>query len=421
MIFSRRAIQRCLDRLRLVLSSEKVDRLVYRLNTPSRDSLAAMWEVVTLESLSQLGEIKHEQPLSTGRKPDVVFIGNQVNFIADITTISDHGLDEISPQKELADQLTEMRKRLGIELQGMNLTIGNKIDRKKSGNKVSLKLPKRKYIRDFVSQKIEPVIKKQLADGDKPLSLIINDGETELELTIDLMSVPYDSSHHAVYDIPTIVDSNPLYNALKGKKNQLRDSQSTTGVIVCDGGSTTLAERISGVSTEEILRKYLRLNSSIDFVLLITVREKRSSPLNFHDVTRSVFAEILSQDTFEKNEELKRVFDEMIKKMPKPILMPVNAALRACEDKYPLGFHGGGRNLGDKHYFSLREMMEILSDSVDPKMARYSSEISTYFKKWLEDGCLPSSISLKENSENSSDTWIEVVVGKPDPAISPFK
>src|SRR3546814_5052610 len=72
-VFSRRAIQDRLDLLQDVLSYEQHAKLVDRLNLPGRDRLAAMWETVFLQALSQVVAIRHEVELPNGRRPDFEF------------------------------------------------------------------------------------------------------------------------------------------------------------------------------------------------------------------------------------------------------------------------------------------------------------------------------------------------------------
>jgi hypothetical protein len=87
-VFSRRAIQRCIDELREALSDGQLEGLVKRLNRVGRDRFATSWEVCLLHSLSRVGTVLHEVPLPGGRKPDISFTypgENAVGFIADVT------------------------------------------------------------------------------------------------------------------------------------------------------------------------------------------------------------------------------------------------------------------------------------------------------------------------------------------------
>jgi len=43
------------------------------------------------------------------------------------------------------------------------------------------------------------------------------------------------------------------------------------------------------------------------------------------------------------------------------------------------------------------------------------------FERWLMQGRLISSISVVKTDENDADDWLEIEVGDPDAAISPFR
>ena len=58
---------------------------------------------------------------------------------------------------------------------------------------------------------------------------------------------------------------------------------------------------------------------------------------------------------------LNSVFRAMIAKLPKPVMMPVNAALRAREADYDLRFHGGFRVTDKIIRVSSRELIEVLA------------------------------------------------------------
>src|SRR5690606_7787367 len=93
LIFARRAIQKRIEELRETLDQSSVDDLVARLNRIGKDRLAAMWEVVVLSGLAKIGILEHELPLRSGRRPDIRFSNPEVRFTADITSVSDSGLD----------------------------------------------------------------------------------------------------------------------------------------------------------------------------------------------------------------------------------------------------------------------------------------------------------------------------------------
>jgi hypothetical protein len=123
MIFTRRSLQRRLDELRATLGDAAVGGLAARLNRPGRDSLSAMWELVVLHGLARHGQVVSEQPLGSGRRPDVRFVNGNISFTADITTVSDEGLDEANPYQALSEEIEIAKKRLGLPIGGVDLRI----------------------------------------------------------------------------------------------------------------------------------------------------------------------------------------------------------------------------------------------------------------------------------------------------------
>lgn len=437
MIFARRAIQRRLEQLRTVIDAVAVSKLANRLNRPGKDRLAAMWEVVILHSLAPLGQIVNEAPLSSGRCPDIAFSNPLVSFVTDITAVSDEGLDDKNPYRELSNNLEKLKKRLGLKTGGIDLRIEANQEQTARGSKTSLRLPDKKRLSEFVREKIEPEFRRQITEGHSVLHLALEDEKASFKITIDPNS-RYSTCSFTAYDLPTIKDSNPLYNALRSKAGQLKGSGGFVGVIVGDGDTRILADRQnhwSTVSAREIADEFLRQNSSISFVLMLSVREEPASPFGLSHINKpdlKLHAELVFSKTQTLPDTLEPLFYEMIKNMPKPISMPVNAALRAQEAQYDLGHHGGYVLSNNRIKISAREVMELLAgrrtvgDMNSMRKWSLSTDegqkgIQNPFERWLIEGRLPSSITVLKTDENDLDDWIEIEIGEADPAITPFR
>jgi hypothetical protein len=435
-IFARRAIQRCLDELRTTLDTAAVDKLVDRLNRPGKDRLAAMWEVAILHSLAPLGVLVNESALVSGRCPDITFSDSAVSFVADITTVSDEGLDERNPYSEFSDEIEKVKNRLGLPIGGVDLRTEGWREKTARGTRTYLRLPPRKRLFEFMRQEVEPVLRQQIADGRKVLHVAFEDERAHFQITIDPARSPYSSGSFPSYDTPTIKDSNPLYNALRSKPKQLKGAGGLLGVIVGDGDTRTLADRQSHwseVTAQEIAQEFLRQNSSIGFVLLLSVREGLVGWSNVGRSDRKLHALLVLSKTQMIPESLQTLFVRMLQNMPKPVLMPVNAALRARETQYDWGHHGGGTLSGNRIKLSAREVMEVLAGrrTVKEMNSGWEWRLSTDeeragtmqnpFERWLMQGRLISSISVVKTDENDADDWLEIEVGDPDAAISPFR
>lgn len=436
MIYQRRALQRRLDELRAVFGSETIDNLAARLNRAGKDRIAAMWEVVVLHGLSKCGDLHNEVPLASGRRPDIEFQNGTLRFIADVTAVSDEGLDNDNPYHELSDLIEDAKRKLGLPIGGLHLRGHSKHDRTKRGSRTVLLLPARKKLHAFVQQTIVPQLREQIDAGNTVLHIEINDDDLGLDITINPAVSPYSSGSFAAYDVPKIKDRNPLYNALKAKADQLRGAEGLTGIVVGDGDCVALSGRSANwneVSTRQIVDEFFRQFSSVDFVLLLSIRETRSGWGPFPPPVRQNHASFFVRDSGGTSVALDTLFRAVVEDFPKPAMMPVNGALRAREDDYDLGHHGGYTVSGSKIRIGLREFTEIFAGlrTLDDNGAKFvevarkhpqkPSQVRGTVLRNLMEGRLPASVEIIRTDEDDSDDWIEITRGEIDPAIAPIR
>lgn len=435
MIFARRALQRRLNELRETFNGDAVDKLAARLNRPGKDRFAAMWEVAVLHALAKYGTLRNEVPLPSGRRPDVSFNNGALRFTADITVVSDEGLDDDNPYFELSQLIEAAKAKLGLPIGGVDVRVKSKHHQSARGTRTVLRLPPRKQLQAFVRDQIVPHLRGQMNAGETLLRIAIDDDEVGLDITIDSAKTPYSSGGFAAYDVPKIKDRNPLYNALRAKAAQLRGAEGVTGVIVGDGDCTALADRPTNwgeVSATTIVEEFLRQYSSIDFVLLLMVRERPQLSHRKESVERWGHPMLVVRQGYQAKDQLDALFTTMLADLPKPIAMPANAALRAREPGYDLGHHGGYMVGGRKIRISSRELMEILAGlrtledngakniEASRRMPRQPNFAQTAFLRNLQEGRLPAAISVIKTDEDDDDDWIEFEFCDPDPAISPL-
>lgn len=435
MIFTRRALQRRLDELRQVLPDKAVDALATRLNVAGRDRMAAMWEIVILHSLSLHGTLGHEELLESGRRPDIRFKDGRLAFTADVTCVSDEGLDDINPYQQLSQEVEAAKTKLGMPIGGVDLRVHGRTEKVKGGERRSLRLPPRKRIREFVNDEIVPRLKEQMDAGEKVFRVEIDDEKAGLVLSIDPSRGHYSSGGYAAYDVPASLTKNPLWGAMRKKADQLRSAEGMTGVIVGNGDCAILRElpkRRGDVGPGDIATELLRQCTSVDFVLLLTIREKVYNFGRIGPPKRWVEPLLVVRDG-----ELGAQLDDLLKKvigaLPYPDRMPANAALRAREDDYDLGHHGEYGMEGSKIRIGSREFTEILAGlrtiqddgakyvGIRPNKDRRPNMFEAAVLRNLQAGRLPKSITVLKTDENDDDDWIEIEFGNPDPAISPLR
>lgn len=438
MIYRRRALQRRLNELRDVLDGPAVDKLAEHLNRAGKDRVAAMWELVVLHGLSKCGSLQSEVALASGRRPDILFEQGTLRLTADVTAVSDEGLDQENPYYELSQLIEAAKNKLKLPIGGVDLRVRSKHKSTKHGTRTVLLLPPRAKLQEFVRQKIVPQLRDQMAARKFPLRIAIDDDDVGLDITIDPTKGPYSSGGFSAYDVPTIKDRNPLFSALKAKAEQLRGADGITGVIVGDGDCAVLSDRSASwneVSARQIVADFFRQFSSVDFVLLVSVREGRQG---WAPPVRQNVASLFVRDGCDTRSALNTLFQAMIEHFPKPAMMPVNGALRAREDGYHLGHHGGYCMLGLHGDLSvvrlgLREFTEIfaglrtLQDNgakyveAARKLPREPNRLQAIVLRNLMAGRLPASIEIIKTGEEDNDDWVEIRFGEIDPAIAPLR
>lgn len=429
MIFSRRAIQERLNQLREYLQPHEVDSLAKRLNEVGRSRISTMWEVIIISSLLRLGRVEVEPVLSNGRRPDIFFDDEKgMSFYADITCVSDEGVDKDNPVDFFEEHLFGLMARLGLPRGGHAIQVQSKKIRTPRGEKVVLRLPAHSDIPRFISEVIEPRLRGSLHCGERYIHLLIDDERAGLSLTIDTVGEQFNSRGHPSYDQLSIIDRNPLFNALRAKSKQLKAASGIKGIVVCDGDSKVLSSKnLHGIEDAYfICSEFFRQHSSVDFVLIVSVEEKRGGPLDFRSTHRVVSGKVAVRNGFTRSKDVVLLFDAVVKSLPKPVNSPVNAVHRAKESGYGLGFRGGYKMSGNKLKISSRAVMEVLSGKkgIDEFNAEHdwngnsdNFRMMNPFEGNLLDGRLPVKITVEAGDD---DDWIEFEFGDRDAAVSDF-
>jgi hypothetical protein len=186
--FSRKEIQTRLHALDGTLDPSQCDSITARLNTPGRDRLAAMWEVVFLYAFSRIGGLKCEQPLPSGKRPDVAFTfpGEAVvGLNADITAVSDEGLDRDNPIKQLSIEIAREAKKVGLLPGGINYRTEARREPVRGGDKVVLLLPSREKLSAFIRDQVRPFLRRAKVQGASTTPLILDTGDVRLTIGYD--------------------------------------------------------------------------------------------------------------------------------------------------------------------------------------------------------------------------------------------
>jgi hypothetical protein len=108
-MFARRSQQRLLEDLKAKLSPEARAKLAHGLNHNEASALGYEWELALLFALGQAGAISYEADTHGGpSRPDITFAetSGPIRFVADVTTVSDAGLEEENPVMRFSQSCT---------------------------------------------------------------------------------------------------------------------------------------------------------------------------------------------------------------------------------------------------------------------------------------------------------------------------
>lgn len=439
MIFARRSIQGFIDKLRWVLPQEALEKLIDRLNRNDRASLDFEWEIAILFALSRIGTINYETNHGGNRNPDVTFSlpgQEKIGFVADITAVSDRGLEDENPTKLFSALLHKKAKALSIP-GGFQYHIGGApLGKHYRDRKVKLAIPPRKQLPAFIEKHVVPWLKeikaKKLEKADITIyrSLVISyrrDSTTS-------------GGGHLSYTAAYSLTKNPIYTSLKGKAHQLRDSgfEGGRGIILCDGNCDILKSRMIGhenYSAQQIIGAFLRENSSISFVSTIWVEHEDSifNRLSHRQLRMNLF---LNHDArFKLSNELAKALQEIPAHLPNPVNDALNASLRTEEGKYGEGKSNYGgytvsiSNTSASIRISARALLELLAGKVDPKQfaedhgfahATTATGINNPFETALRKGFVIEELVVERQADDDDD-WITFKMLGSDAGTSPFR
>jgi hypothetical protein len=99
---------------------------VRQLNRRDRKSLDFEWELLLLSWFFKFGDVVHERSFSGSSRPDLYSqLRDQTNieFIADITTVSDEWLENQNPYEFFTEQFHRLLKKFGLSPGGFRFRV----------------------------------------------------------------------------------------------------------------------------------------------------------------------------------------------------------------------------------------------------------------------------------------------------------
>jgi hypothetical protein len=445
-IFTRRDIQSRIGRLASVLSNEQVVGLIKRLNTPDRNRLPTMWEVVVLEALSFEGQLRHEACLPNGKRPDIDLVhyapsGNSIHIVGDILTVSDAGLHEKNPIDVLFEMGPKLARKHGLNQSSLSFNVEGARQGEYGDGRMQLGLPNRGKLLQLLYGEVSAWLREVKTRPSEPSQFRPANAGIKLTITYDPHAKTRSGSYLS-YDVAASLEKNPLYTALRDKKDQLRAAPSGAIklLIACDGGSALISSRRifrapGTYDAIQVVDHFLEKHSGIDAVLLISIEEKHSvfpaSTFRKLRLELRVSAALRGQPISPDCRTLDALLNRVGSRLPKPRFSAYNVA------KWCLSPNGGPSLLGSNRITyegSTRMKIEV---SVKTLMALLAGKISVErfqeacrwghqggpknpFAAGLEEGRMISDVGIESMEEAADDDWIVFELGNVDAAIAPF-
>lgn len=438
-IFSRRTLQYLIDENCSFFKKRQTKKLVQQLNhMPDDLTLAAEWEVVIINALSKIGNVSYERNFGGNRNADVYFetLNNSShNFLSDITTVSDKGLDASNPFEALWDELDNKVKAHGLNPNCFSLQV-NTLSSYNGSSKYKLKIPGRaRFSQTIFGEDFNKFIENIFQKSKLVNNLKIKSDDVDLEIGYN-PNQRYASGDYPNYKSIYSLTENTIYQALESKASQLIGTGFTgpIGVFLCDGGCIFLKNKpLRGLTSrlEDIINIFLNNNKEIYFIVTFSIWNNKKIKSFKRGLKH--YSPVIRLFPGEKFNQIKFDFKEILEKLPgvfpSPQQDPINA-LNLLKGKYPnIGrpYWGGLEVTCGKERMkikiSARAILELLAGKIEQKEFSQRYEFfgtgKNPFEIALDQGQLIQRISM-EKSASDDDDWISIELEGPDPAISPF-
>jgi hypothetical protein len=428
-MWPRRRIQRYLEENSHFVSQSTLHDWVQRLNTISDDYVATEWEVALLNGFARVGTVQHEPALGK-KRIDLVFTSSsgKLAFGADIATISDQQLHRENPVEAFSEELGRRTRKANIRTGGFSFHIQEKRQPTNlgSGNQRSLLLPATSgfgtHIFNASWQDFIRLVKSQPNTG--------REYTARSKSPVVLVSIVYHpgrlgvfQGQHGSYTGATVVDDNPLFNALKVKARQLKKSgyAGPNGIIICDGGCRMLTSwpDWSTYSMAQVVAEFFRQHGSVEFVSIIAIKQGSQWGRNEYVYDPKCF---LPKRSRISEGDLGVLLVEVVHRLPPIQLTPENAVrVMKWKKSGKYGGLGGWSVGGNKIKISARDLLALMAGQLDQErfVKGYSTGASNFFDLRLKRGELITSATV-ERRPDEDDDWVTFEFSEPDPAVARF-
>lgn len=438
-IFSRRTVQQLIDESSGFLPAKELARKLRNLEAQSDETVPTEWELAVLVGFSRLGNISPEPDGGTTR-PDLLFIPHKArqSLIVEIGVVSDKHLHRENPfellMEEFRNRLSKVfsEERLGHfhldvrPISPMPVYRGSRVTKK-------LRLPRPHQFKQAIfNRRFDQFLALIKAAPTERHHYAVKNQDVDVAIHFDPASKGL-SGGHPVYTLAHSKSSNPVANVLHAKAQQLRASNlpGPYAIVLCDGGCDLLNRRHrddwSSFHLDDVVRHFLRLNTSISFVSILAVvadNSGRIGPRHLH------IQQCLYQNR--EYEALDSAIKQSVLKLPDVLPPPARTAvnaqnhlnwvLRSGQTDEGDSFEGGFTMTHRSFKVSLRTIQALLGGRTDTKtFDQMHGFQKNPFLRNLEEGRLIAKVEIEKGNLAEDDDWLIFTFGEPDPSVSPYR
>lgn len=444
-LFSRREIQKRLDEVAALLTREQLTTLTDRLNRTDQRAIEAEWELMCLSSLARTGTVRHEHQFpGATRFPDVHFKNAAIEFIADITAVSDAGYEDENPVDILWKEMRRLIQK-HAPLGGLDLAVQSGMHGKPRDQKVKLAIPPQTEIPAFLKRNFVPFLQMVGKNPDTPARHQAPvEGAGVIQLDYNPKRRPQNRhAGHLSFDVPYSLKRNPVFNSLKAKKQQLAKAgfSGLTGIVLCDGDCSALTSRMynpTAYTLDNIVWDFLRQNSSIGFVIAVGVASQHSpfGGRTQHSLVPKLFTQRSVDAT--ATQCLTDVYNAMLGHFPKVHRTPSNARYHIERGSPPTARRSdffcwfsvkpGGPMQKSEIKLSSRTLTALLAGAIDLKEFREAHCLSSNngsppfepLRQFVHEGRKLESVKIEE-MPGEDDDLVVLTFGPVDMAAVKFQ
>ena len=414
-IFSRRTVQRLINENASFLTRKQLKSHVEKLNN---GDLSAEWEVVLLNVFSKLGRVEHERNFK-GKKPDLYFTSedHSLDFLADIKTVSDEGIELKNPRKQLDERLYKEIKEKDIKGAWRCEIGGNYEEARKIGSMIQLKLPAlARFDQEIFNESWEEFTSQVQRDPSREHKYEIKTDKVDLSISYRPSKEWTGSGGYPSYKSITAREhliQNSIWNGLVSKSEQLEGAgyEGALGVILCDGGSEFLRR------SRNIIHEFFRTHPRINFVLAFEAIQN----FGFGSSNQVMMY-------FEKGREISAKLEDFLSNLhkhaeeifPYPVKSAINAVNSLESTKLHIGdsHFGGAEMSGNEIKLSSRTVLDLLAGKIT--YDEFPETYKDFFKMRAGEGRLFEAARIEKDTTEQDDDWLVFRFGEPDPAVTPY-